>query len=130
MGDRPVLMHTAVDALDVRRLAAFYRDLLGLHPRPGDEDSDDWVVLLDEDGRRVMAINLVDRLARSTWPDDDVPKQLHMDFAVPDLEALERHRARAEELGATLLLDRTDHEEPLYVLADPEGHPFCLLVGD
>ena len=29
-----------------------------------------------------------------------------------------------------LLMDRTQvPDEPLYVLADPEGHPFCLLVG-
>jgi hypothetical protein len=56
--------------------------------------------------------------------------QLHMDFTVPTREELERHRERAEELGAQLLLDRTDDEdEPLYVLADPAGHPFCLLVG-
>jgi hypothetical protein len=33
-------------------------------------------------------------------------------------------------LGATLLYYRTDdQDEPLYVLADPAGHPFCLLVG-
>ena len=37
---------------------------------------------------------------------------------------------RAEALGATLLLDRTaDEDEPLYVLADPSGHPFCIFVG-
>jgi hypothetical protein len=37
---------------------------------------------------------------------------------------------RSAELGATLLYDRTDDvDEPLYVLADPAGHPFCLLVG-
>jgi catechol-2,3-dioxygenase len=129
MADRPVLMTTAIDALDVRALAAFYAELLGLHPRAGDEDDDDWQVLLDEDGRRVLAVNKVDRLARATWPDDDVPKQLHMDFRVPDTAALERHRARAEELGARTVFDRTEHEEPLYVLADPEGHPFCLLVA-
>lgn len=44
--------------------------------------------------------------------------------------AAEAERQRAEELGATLLYDRTDDDgEPLYVLADPAGHPFCLLVG-
>jgi hypothetical protein len=43
---------------------------------------------------------------------------------------LQRHRQRAEELGATVLFDRTYSEaEPLYVLGDPEGHPFCILVG-
>ena len=46
--------------------------------------------------------------------------QLHMDFTVESVEELERHRARAEALGARLLLDRSDDpDEPLYVLADP-----------
>lgn len=36
----------------------------------------------------------------------------------------------AEDLGATLLMDRsTDPHEPLHVMGDLEGHPFCLLVG-
>jgi hypothetical protein len=48
---------------------------------------------------------------------------------VPTVEELERHRRRAEDLGATLLYDRSaDEGEPLYVPADPAGHPFCLLV--
>jgi hypothetical protein len=56
--------------------------------------------------------------------------QLHCDFTVSGVEELERHRARAEALGARLVLDRTDDEhEPLYVLADPAGHPFCLFVA-
>jgi hypothetical protein len=56
--------------------------------------------------------------------------QLHIDYSVSDVDELERHRARAELLGARVLLDRTDDlDEPLYVLADPAGHPFCLLVA-
>ncbi|WP_170981700.1 VOC family protein [Nocardioides dongxiaopingii] len=136
MADHPVLMHTAIDAVDARGLAEFYRRLLGLHYRPGDEpvadapeDDADWLVLLDAAGRRLLAVQRVDRLEPATWPSDDVPKQMHHDFRVPDVEALERHRRRAEELGATLRLDRTDDDEPLYVLADPAGHPFCLLVA-
>jgi catechol 2,3-dioxygenase-like lactoylglutathione lyase family enzyme len=135
MSDYPRLMHTAIDTTDARGLAEFYRQLLGLHYRPGDEppqdgdDDADWLVLLDEDDHRVMAIQEVERLERTTWPSHDVPMQLHLDFVVADREALERHRARAEELGAVLLLDRTaDEDEALYVLADPSGHPFCLLV--
>ena len=136
MADHPRLLHTAIDTTDARGLAEFYRRLLGLHYRPGDEPPDDgsvddadWLVLLDEDGGRVLAIQEVDRLERTTWPSHDVPMQLHLDFWVPTREELERHRARAEELGAEVLLDRTAEEgEPLYVLADPSGHPFCLLV--
>ncbi len=137
MSTYPVLMHTALDATDVRGLAEFYRELLGLRYRPGDEpptdgstDDEDWLVLVDTDGSRKLAFQAVSTLLRSTWPSDDVPKQMHLDFRVPTAEELERQRQRAEALGATLLLDRTaEAGEPLYVLADPAGHPFCILVG-
>ena len=136
MSDYPRLLHTAIDTTDPRRLAEFYRLLLGLHYRRGDEppvdgeDDADWLVLLDEDGGRVLAIQGVERLERTTWPSHDVPMQMHLDFTVSSRDELERHRERAQELGAELLLDRTDDEgEPLYVLADPSGHPFCLFVA-
>ena len=59
-----------------------------------------------------------------------MPQQLHIDFVVDDVEELERHKEVALRLGAELRLDRTDdEEEPLYVLVDPAGHPFCLFVG-
>ena len=131
-------MHTAIDAIDARALAEFYRQLLGLHYRPGDEpssghidDDADWLVLVDAAEQRVLAIQEVPALSRPTWfASHDVPKQLHVDFRVSDVTELETSRARAESLGATLLLDRShDADEPLYALADPEGHPFCLLVA-
>ena len=129
----PKLMHTALDAVDCRGLAEFYRELLGLRYRPGDEEGDDadWLVLVDAAGQRVLAFNQVAELHRPTWPaSEDVPKQMHQDYRVPNVEALERHRQRAESLGATLLYDRTfEKGEPSYVLADPEGHPFCVLVS-
>ena len=137
MTDYPQLLHTVLDTTDVRGLAEFYRGLLGLQYRPGDEppahggpDDADWLVLTTSDGTRVLAFQLVETLTRTTWPDDEVPMQLHLDLTVPDAEALERHRRRAEDLGAELLVDRTDDpDEPLYVFADPAGHPFCIFVG-
>lgn len=129
----PVLMHTALDAVDCRGLAEFYRVFLGLRYRSGDEvgDDADWLVLVDDAGRRVLAFNQVDKLERPTWPaSEDVPKQMHQDYRVASVEELERQRQRAEGLGATLLYDRSaDEGEPLYVFADPAGHPFCVLVS-
>lgn len=137
MGDHPRLLQTVLDTPDVRGLAEFYRRLLGLRYREGDEppadgapDEADWLVLVGADGTRRLAFQRVEQLGRTTWPRPEVPMQLHLDLTVPDRGALRRHRARAEGLGAELLLDRTDDpHEPLYVLADPSGHPFCLLVG-
>lgn len=100
-------------------------------PADGSVDDAGWLVLVDEEGNRQLAINAVHELTPATWPSDDVPKQMHLDYAVPSVDELHRHRRRAEELGARLLYDRTaDEGEPLFVLADPAGHPFCLLVGE
>lgn len=137
MSEVPSLLHTVIDTTDVRALAEFYRELLGLVYRPGDEapppgepDDADWLVLTRADGTRVLAFQEVPELARTTWPSHEVPMQMHLDLTVPDVAALERQRARAEALGAEVLLDRTDDpDEPLYVLADPSGHPFCVFVA-
>ena len=137
MPDFPKLLHIAIDTTDPRGLAEFYRELLGLHYRPGDEpptddtvDDADWLVLIDDDDRRQLAVQGVSDLTPTTWPSHDIPMQLHVDFTVSSVAELERHRARAETLGARVLHDRTDDEdEQLYVLADPSGHPFCLFVA-
>ncbi len=137
MTEFPQLLHTALDTTDARGLAEFYRELLGLQYRPGDEPPDDpddddadWLVLVDSEGRRKLAFQQVERLVRTTWPSHDVPMQLHVDYTVTSAEELERHRSRAEALGAQVLLDRSDDpEEALYVLADLAGHPFCIFVA-
>jgi catechol 2,3-dioxygenase-like lactoylglutathione lyase family enzyme len=137
VSEYPTLLHTVLDTTDVRGLAEFYRELLGLRYRPGDEPPDDgspddadWLVLTGADGTRKLAFQQVDTLTRTTWPEHDVPMQLHLDLTVPTVDDLERQRGRAEQLGAELLLDRrSDPDEPLYVFADPSGHPFCVFVG-
>ena len=137
MAEYPQLLHTAIDTTDARALAEFYRQLLGLRYRQGDEppaaveaDDADWLVLVDANGTRKLAFQQVERLERTTWPSHDVPMQMHLDLTVASLAELQRQRERAESLGAQLLLDRTDDsDEPLYVLADPSGHPFCIFVA-
>jgi catechol 2,3-dioxygenase-like lactoylglutathione lyase family enzyme len=137
VAEYPRLLHTAIDTTDARALAEFYRRLLGLRYRPGDEppaegaaDDADWHVLVDADGTRQLAFQQVARLERTTWPEHDVPMQMHLDLTVTSREELQRHRERAESLGAQLLLDRTDDpDEPLYVFADLSGHPFCVFVA-
>ena len=76
-----------------------------------------------------LAFQLVDELPASTWPTTDVPQQLHLDLTVPDKEVLEEQHQRALDLGARLLVDESDDpEEPIYIYADPDGHPFCIFV--
>lgn len=136
MAEFPELLHTVIDTTDVRGLAEFYRQLMGLRYRPGDQtpvggpDDADWLVLVDAAGARRLAFQQVEQLTRTTWPAHDVPMQMHLDLTVTDVAELDRHRDRALSLGATLVLDRSaDGDEPLYVLADPAGHPFCIFVA-
>ena len=65
-------------------------------------------MLVDSDGVRKLAFQQVEHLPRTTWPTHDVPMQLHLDFTVSSCAELQRHRERAEALGAELLLDSTD----------------------
>jgi catechol 2,3-dioxygenase-like lactoylglutathione lyase family enzyme len=135
----PVLRSVVLDTTDARSTAEFYRQLLGYSYRSGDENPEDgqpdprdkdWLVLVDQSGQPCMSFQQVEELAVTTWPDAAVPMQLHIDFTVSDANELAQHYKRAISLGATLLLDRTDDpHEPLYVLAGPAGHPFCLFVG-
>lgn len=135
----PRLRQTVLDTEDPRGLAEFYRVLLGLAYRPGDEPpapgepdphGEDWLVLHGEGGVAALAFQRVEVLPRPTWPEGDRPQMLHLDTTVPTAADLREQHQRALGLGATLLQDRFDDpEEPLYVYADPSGHPFCIFVA-
>ncbi len=133
----PTLRSVVLDTTDPRRLAEFYRHLLGWEYRPGDEgpaaadaQGQDWLVLVEPDGRGRLAFQQVENLPPSTWPDDGVPQQLHLDFSVPTAQELQVQDERARSLGARLLHDRFDDpDEPLYVYGDLDGHPFCIFVA-
>ncbi|MFF0488936.1 VOC family protein [Nocardia sp. NPDC004068] len=135
MTSYPTLRSIVLDTTDARGLAEFYRRLLGYEYRAGDEPPDtverDWLVLRDPAGTARLAFQRVPDLPASTWPEPEVPQQLHLDLTVTSTDELVAQRDRALELDATLLLDRFDDPaEPLYVFADPAGHPFCVFVAD
>ena len=148
-GDLPFVRQVVLDCPHPRSLAEFYRELLGYAYRPGDEPppagqpdplGDDWLVLrpevADASSGRGIAFQRADGYTPPVWSPDRPPapgrqqQMLHLDMSVPDMESLVRQRVRATQLGATLLFDRSaDEDEPLYVFADPAGHPFCVFVG-
>ena len=134
----PQLRQTVLDGTDARALAEFYRQLLGLTYRPGDEppppgepdpNGQDWLVLRNPDGSQ-LAFQQVAELPRATRPHGPRPQMLHLDLTVPSVVELDRQHERALTLGARMLHDRSDDpEEPLRVYADPAGHPFCIFVA-
>ena len=103
----PTIASVVLDTRDARGLAEFYRQLLGLVHRAGDEppsdgsaDDADWLVLTRPDGTRQLAFQEEPEHVASTWPDHRVPQQLHIDYLVEDVAALERHKDVALRLGA------------------------------
>ncbi len=124
------LLQPVLDSTDAVRAAAFYLSWLGegwgytAVPAPGA----DWVVLRGPAGER-LAFQLVESLTPATWPAPDVPQQAHLDFLLDSPAAVVTTRDTLLGLGAPLLLDRGDDpHEPLYVFADPDGHPFCVFA--
>jgi hypothetical protein len=67
----------------------------------------------------------IDGYRPPTWPDDAVPKQIHLDLGVDDLDAAV---AAAERLGATVAQFQPA-PEARRIMLDPAGHPFCLTTG-
>jgi hypothetical protein len=145
----PVVRQVVLDCPHPRVLAEFYRELLGYAYRPGDEpppagepdpDGEDWLVLRpaadDPFSGRGIAFQQTDDYQSPVWnrdatsPPGSQRQMLHLDMTVPDVASLTVQRDRAVALGATILFDgSTDEEEPIYVFADPVGHPFCIFVS-
>jgi catechol 2,3-dioxygenase-like lactoylglutathione lyase family enzyme len=107
------LHHTIFDCPDPAVVAEFYSALLGL---PVTYRSEDFIVVAASDTTSGLGFQLAAGNPRSTWPDPSVPQQIHLDVMVEDVEEARR---RVLALGATQLSES--------VLADPAGHPFCLI---
>jgi hypothetical protein len=110
---RARLHHLVVDCPDPRSLAGFWSRLLD---QPITYDSDDFVVVAPNDTTSGLAFQRAHDHRAATWPRPDVPQQMHLDVMVEDVDSA---RAHVVALGATAL----DGD----VLADPAGHPFCLI---
>lgn len=111
------LAAVSLDTDDPAGLAAFYKELLAL------EDffaSEDFVAL--KGGPVLLTFQRVAVHIPTTWPDNDVPKQIHLELAVSDLAAAE---AVAVGLGAVRATEQPAPDKWI-VLLDPSGHPFCI----
>src|SRR5262245_43142965 len=109
----------SLDCADARPLADFWAAMLDGEVVYESETAvvvrTDWVAL------SAMAIPDYEP---PTWPSPGVPKQIHLDLAVDDLEAAatDAQRLGAVPAGVQPAPDRRR------VLLDPAGHPFCLTT--
>ena len=105
-----------LDTDDPPRLASFYNALLGWQTESEEED---WITITGGQGAR-LAFQLAIGHRPPTWPDNDVPQQVHLDLQVEDLDEA---AAYAESIGARRV---SGAQEGFIVFLDPSGHPFCL----
>jgi catechol 2,3-dioxygenase-like lactoylglutathione lyase family enzyme len=114
------LHSVVIDCPDPRALAEFYGSVLGTSVT---RDDGDWVVFDDGRGGR-LAFQRVEGFTPPQWPGQDVPQQVHLDIAIPSVDALDEAEERVIKLGATRLPGSGDD---FRVYADPVGHPFCFV---
>jgi catechol 2,3-dioxygenase-like lactoylglutathione lyase family enzyme len=112
------LHHLIVDCPDPAELARFYASLLG---QPITYESDDFVVVAENDTTSGLGFQRADDHRPPTWPDPAIPQQMHLDIKVGDLDEGER---QVLAMGARRL---EGGGETFRVFADPAGHPFCLI---
>jgi len=106
--------HVVLDCPDPVAVAEFYSALLGL---PVTYRDDDWVVVAPSDTSSGLAFQRAPGNRLPTWPDPEIPQQVHLDIMVEDVAAA---GPGVLALGA-VKLNRPG------VYADPARHPFCLI---
>ena len=114
------LLGFIIDCPDSMKLAAFYSEVTGRAIMEGSHDSFAGITLGEID----LTFQRVEDYRPPIWPDDEHPKQYHLDFEVDEIEPEQR---RVVKLGATLQKDFIGPEGYGWrVYTDPVGHPFCL----
>ena len=110
-----------LDCPDPRRLAEFYRQLVGGEITYAD---DEWVKLRDG-GEVLLSFQRAADYKPPEWPDGERGQQFHIDVTVDEVDKAERE---VLALGATRheVQPGTDQDENWRVYLDPAGHPFCL----
>lgn len=108
------LLAVTVNCSDVERVAGFWSELLGSplrEPLPG------WRRLGPLPGGLLLTFQPVHGIASG-------PTQVHVDFGTTDGA---RAVARVVELGGEFVEEHHYEEGVVRVVADPEGHPLCLV---
>ncbi|HTW21613.1 MAG TPA: VOC family protein [Mycobacteriales bacterium] len=109
----------SLDSSDPDQLARFYQDFLELERV---WDTPDFVAL---SGAGIYLTTFrIDDHRPPDWPTGDVPKQMHLELAVKELEPAEQ---KALALGARKAATQPAPDR-FRVLIDPAGHPFCLTT--
>ena len=125
--------YSAIDCADPINLANFYSSITGLKVDVLTENTDSnivWVELKDNQGIPKLAFQKVSNYKAPTWPEGPIPQQLHLDFAVKDLDETEIELLKIGAVKTEFQPGSpksNDYSTEFMVYLDPEGHPFCII---
>ena len=125
--------YSAIDCADPINLANFYSSITGLKVDITTENTDSnivWVELKDNQGIPKLAFQKVSNYKAPTWPEGPIPQQLHLDFAVKDLDETEIELLKIGAVKTEFQPGSpksNDYSTEFGVYLDPEGHPFCII---
>ncbi|MFD2080964.1 Catechol 2,3-dioxygenase [Actinopolymorpha cephalotaxi] len=105
-------------------LARFYQRLLGWEITA---EEPHWVKLDNPAGGVALSFEYDRAYVRPVWPSTPTAQQMmmHLEIRVDDLEKAAAHAA---ECGATFAGHQP--QDDVRVCLDPDGHPFCLWLGE
>ena len=125
--------YSAIDCADPINLANFYSSITGLKVDVTTENTDSnivWVELKNNQGIPKLAFQKVANYKAPTWPEGPIPQQLHLDFAVKDLDETEIELLKIGAVKTEFQPGSpktNDYSTEFRVYLDPEGHPFCII---
>ena len=125
--------YSAIDCSDPINLANFYSSITGLKVDVTTENTDSnivWVELKDNQGIPKLAFQKVANYKAPTWPEGPIPQQLHLDFAVKNLDETEIELLKIGAIKTEFQPGSpksNDYSTEFMVYLDPEGHPFCII---
>ncbi len=125
--------YSAIDCSDPINLANFYSSITGLKVDVTTENTDSnivWVELKDNQGIPKLAFQKVANYKAPTWPEGPIPQQLHLDFAVKNLDETEIELLKIGAIKTEFQPGSpksNDYSTEFRVYLDPEGHPFCII---
>ena len=77
-----------------------------------------------------LAFQKVANYKAPTWPEGPIPQQLHLDFAVKNLDETEIELLKIGAVKTEFQPGSpksNDYSTEFRVYLDPEGHPFCII---
>ncbi|MEU9885093.1 VOC family protein [Sphaerisporangium sp. NPDC051011] len=114
MTTKAAFIAVTLDCAEPKVLADFYSKITGYESQYADDD-----YAFIGDGTHTIGFQRVEGRVPASWPGP--AKQFHLDFRVPDVD-----KAVQEYVGLGATKPEFQPGQGWIVLADPEGHLFCV----